>query len=335
MSDDFLSRDEVDALLHGLDPEQPDRQVPAAEDVRPYDLASQPRDARHRMPALERIHSALARHFAEELAGFLRRKPVVTARPLKLQRHSVSQRELAVPAAYTVVQIRPLRGNALLVCTQQLVHSVVDALFGGTGRAVPAAPAREFSATEKRLVERLSELACSAWKKAWAGVHPLQPEPLRTEYLPQFAGIAAATEMLVSARFEVDFGESGGGALELLMPLSALDPIRESLQAAPQREAHPQDRRWMLRLSQQIESAEVEIAAELGHAQATVADLISLRVGDFIELNLAQTLIAAVDSVPVFECRYGISNGRYAIKVQSILTGNAHASNGGPPHGDR
>ncbi len=334
MSDKFLSKDEVDALLDGIGPDAAPAPVPGPEGVRPYDLAGQPRDARSRMPALERVHAAFARHFAEDLGGFLRRKPVITVAPSRLLRHSSLSAELPAPAGYSLVQIKPLRGNALLVCSPQLVHAVVDALFGGTGRSYAPSTPRELSATERRLVERVTELACGAWRRAWSGVHPLQPEPLRTEYLVELAAIASPADMLVGARFEIELGEASAGSLLLFVPLSALDPIRESLQAAPRGEAHPQDRRWMLRLSQQIESAEVELSAELGHASATVADLVSLRVGDFIEFNLAQTLVAAVDGVPVFECRYGISNGRYAIKVQSILTGNAHAPNGAP-HGDR
>jgi len=89
-----------------------------------------------------------------------------------------------------------------------------------------------------------------------------------------------------------------------------------------------------VKLSQQIKAAEVELVAELGHARASVADLIRLKAGDFIELDLNETLIAKVDGVPVFDCRYGVSNGRYAVKVQSFLTVNADETSGAL-HDDR
>jgi flagellar motor switch protein FliM len=120
--------------------------------------------------------------------------------------------------------------------------------------------------------------------------------------------------------------------MHLCIPYSTLEPIRETLYSTLAGDSHTSDRRWVVKLSQQIQSAEVELVAELGHARASVADLIELKAGDFIELDLNETLVAKVDGVAVFECRYGVSSGRYAIKVQSFLTGQDEP---GVAHDDR
>ena len=60
--------------------------------------------------------------------------------------------------------------------------------------------------------------------------------------------------------------------------------------------------------------------SELATAEATVADLLRLKVGDFIELDLRETLLTKVDGVPVFDCRYGTLNNRYAIRINEFLT---------------
>ena len=73
-------------------------------------------------------------------------------------------------------------------------------------------------------------------------------------------------------------------------------------------------------LTQQIQSAEVELVAELGHAPATVEQLLSLKPGDFIELDLEKVIQAKVDGVPVFDSYYGTSNGKYALRVNQLLT---------------
>src|SRR5690606_21385167 len=80
------------------------------------------------------------------------------------------------------------------------------------------------------------------------------------------------------------------------------------------------ERRWMQMLTERIQAAEVELVAEFARANATIAELLSLKPGDFIELGLQETISAKVDGVPVFNCRYGVSNGRYAIRIQSYLT---------------
>ena len=38
-----------------------------------------------------------------------------------------------------------------------------------------------------------------------------------------------------------------------------------------------------------------------------------------ISLEIPEAIVAEVDGVPVFECRYGIKNGQYALRVNKIL----------------
>ena len=60
--------------------------------------------------------------------------------------------------------------------------------------------------------------------------------------------------------------------------------------------------------------------AELGTAPATVEQLLSFKPGDFVELDLDPMIQAKVDGVPVFDCHYGTSAGKYAIKIDRLLT---------------
>ncbi len=333
MAEAFLSQDEVDALLDGVQDAGAPGEPLASETVQPYDLARRDPLARAPMPALESAHERFARNLAAGLAAFAGRRPTVTADAARVRPYASFVEEIAVPAHFNLMQVRPLHGNALLVCEPQLVSAMVDVLFGGDGRPHLAAGAREFSAAEQHIGRRIVEVACEAWRKAWAGTYPLELELTRCEAQPRFAAVAAASDPVVSIRFDIEAGQCSG-ALHLCIPYSTLEPIRQTLHAAQPGEARAPDRRWIARLSRQIESAEVELVAELGHARATVADLVALKAGDFIELDLGQTVQATVDGVPVLSCRYGISNGRYALKVQSFLTSHPDNPNG-VPHGER
>jgi flagellar motor switch protein FliM len=75
-------------------------------------------------------------------------------------------------------------------------------------------------------------------------------------------------------------------------------------------------------LKNQIQAAEVELVAELAQAPATVEQLLAFKPGDFIELDLHKAIQVKVAGVPVFDCHYGTSNGKYALKVEQLLTGS-------------
>jgi flagellar motor switch protein FliM len=99
-----------------------------------------------------------------------------------------------------------------------------------------------------------------------------------------------------------------------------LEPIRDVLYSSIQGDASEPDRRWVSMLKNEIQSASVPLVAELARADATVEQLLALKAGDFIELDIAPVIHAKVDGVPVFDCHYGTSSGRYAIKIDRLLT---------------
>jgi flagellar motor switch protein FliM len=80
------------------------------------------------------------------------------------------------------------------------------------------------------------------------------------------------------------------------------------------------DKRWVQMLSKQVQSAEVELVINLGQAQLTFEQLLAMQVGDVVALDIPQPMIAEIDCVPVMECKCGILNGQYALKVERLLS---------------
>ncbi len=334
MADQFLSQDEVDALLEGVAgdvDETPPEATP--EGVRPYDLATAERIVRRRMPTFEIANERLARNLRIGMFDFIRRSPEISVGAVKTMKYGEFLRGLVVPTNMNVMHVKPLRGSALLVCEPQLVFTIIDDLFGGSGKLQTRIEGREFSATEMRIIQRVVELICDAFRSAWKGIFPLELEYQRSEMLPQFANIATPSEIVVTSSFSLEIGESGG-QMHLCIPYAALEPIRDTIYSSVQGDGHTADRRWVTMLTQQIKAADVELVVDLAHARATVRDLMALRPGDFIELDLAETVSAQVAGVPIFECRYGLSNGRYAVRIRDFIN-HSDDDPSGASHGQR
>lgn len=323
-----LSQEEVDALLAGVTGEAPSEAASEAAGgeggVRSYDLSSQERIVRGRMPTLEIVNERFARNLRIGVFNFMRRNPDISVGPVKVQKFSAFLRNVVVPTNINVMHVRPLRGMGLLICDPTLVFTVIDTLFGGGSGNQARVEGREFSATEQRIIQRLVEVICAEYAKSWAPVYPIELEYARSEMNTQFANIATPSEIVVTTTFEVEIGETGG-AMHLCIPYSTFEPIREILYSPLQGDTGAADRRWVHLLSQQIRSATVELVAELAHSQATVRELLALKVGDFIELDRESTLVTKVDGVPVFQCEYGTLDQRYGLRVTEFLTHPADA----------
>lgn len=317
-----LSQEEVDALLAGVNGELADDQPTddvGSGGVRPYDLSSQERIVRGRMPTLEIVNERFARNFRIGVFNFMRRNPEISVGPVKVQKFSAFLRNVVVPTNINVVHVRPLRGMGLLICDPTLVFTVIDNLFGGSGTNMARVEGREFSATEQRIIQRLVEVITAEYARSWSSIYPIELEYARSEMNTQFANIATPSEIVVTTTFEVEIGDVGG-AMHICIPYSTFEPIREILYSPLQGDQGSSDRRWVNLLTQQIKSATVELVAELAYSQATVRELLGLKAGDFIELDRQPTLVAKVDGVPVFECDYGALGHRYGLRVREFLT---------------
>jgi flagellar motor switch protein FliM len=321
MSQQILSQDEVDALLQGITGESQKLDEEPLDDgaVRPYDLASQERIVRGRMPTMEIINERFARNIRIGLFNFIRRSPEISIGGIKVQKYSAFLREIVVPSNFNIVSVRPLRGSGLIVCDPTLVFAVIDTLFGGAGKYHTRIEGRDFSPTEQRIIARLVEVITAEYQKAWQGIYPLELDYQRSEMQPQFANIATPSEIVVATSFTLEIGDTSG-TIHFCIPYATLEPIRDVLYSTIQGDAAEPDRRWVNLMKQQIQAASVELVAELATAPATVEQLLSLKTGDFIELDLNPSIQAKVVGVPVFDCHYGISNGKYALKVDQLLT---------------
>ncbi len=323
MSESFLSQEEVDALLEGVTGES---QTSADEHVetggiRDYDLSSQERIVRGRMPAMEIINERFTRNMRIGLFNLIRRSPEISVGPVKVQRYSAFLRELAVPTNFNIMAIRPLRGHGLIVCDPTFIFTVIDTLYGGAGKYQTRIEGRDFSATEQRVINRLVEVISQEYAKAWKGIYPLELVYQRSEMQPQFANIATPSEIVIATSFRLEIGEMVG-AIHFCLPYATLEPVREVLYSSTQGDSIEIDRRWVNVLTQEIQAAEVTLVAELATADATVEQLIAMKKGDFIELEREPQIQATIDGVPIFACHYGTHNSKYAIRIDSSLRNN-------------
>jgi flagellar motor switch protein FliM len=321
MADSFLTQNEVDALLQGVSGDI-DEAPAVAEDrarARPYNLATQERIVRGRMPTLEIINERFARQLRIGLYNFLRRSVEISVGPVKVTKYSEFIRNLVVPTNLNLVQFKPLRGMALMIFNPDLVFLIVDNLFGGDGRFHTRIEGRDFTQTEHRIIQRVLNIVFEAYCKSWEPIYPIEFEFVRSEMNTQFANIATPNEVVVAVTFAVELGQVSG-EMHFCMPYSMIEPIKDLLTSSMQAENLEVDKRWVRLMRQQIQMAEVEIVADLGTAQISLRDIVNMKVGDVIPLDIPKTVEAKVDGVPVMECAYGKFNGQYTLRVEKLLS---------------
>jgi flagellar motor switch protein FliM len=320
MAQDFLSQEEVDALLKGVSGETDEAptEIDNAGGAKPYDLGRQERIVRGRMPTMELINERFARYLRIGLFNYMHKGVEVSVAPIKVQKYSEFIRNLVVPTNLNLILAKPLRGTGLIVLDPNLVFLVVDNMFGGDGRFHTRVEGRDFTATEQRIIQGLIGVIFEEYQKAWQPVYPLTFEYVRSEMNTQFANIATPSEVVISITFNLEFS-GNTSELHICLPYSMVEPIRDMLHSSMHSEQTATDNRWTGMLTRQLKTAEVELVATLGTTTVMLNEIVGMKIGDVIPLTIEDKIQTKVDGVPVIESRYGIHNGQYALKIERFL----------------
>ncbi len=318
---DLLSQDEIDALLHGVDDGDVETEVTEEEEagtVKGYDFNSQERIVRGRMPTLEMVNERLARYFRISLFNFLRRSAEISISGIQIQKFSEYIQSLFVPTNLNIISCAPLRGRALIVFEPKLVFTAVDNYFGGGGQFYNKVEGREFSATEMRVIQLILNLLFKDLEEAWKPVMDIQFDYVNSEVNPQFANIVSPSEIIVISTMHVEL-EGGGGDINIAMPYSMIEPIRELLDAVSSDRGEV-DGTWQENLRKEVLRGEVLLNSTLVEKKMTIEDVMNFEKGDVIPIEMPEEVPVYAEDVAIFTGKVGLSDGNYAIQVTEKLT---------------
>ena len=314
---EFLSQEEIDALLHGADDVEPE----LTEDttgIKSFDFGSQERIVRGRMPTLELVDERFARHMRISLFNMMRHTAEVTWTGVNMMKFGEYVQTLFLPTSLNMVRFRPLKGTALITLEASLVFILVENFFGGEGRFRTKIEGREFTPTERRIIQKLLKMIFADYKEAWAPVMDAEFEYLDSEVNPSMANIVSPSEVLVVNKFHIDL-DGGGGNLHICFPYSMIEPIRELLDAGVQSDKGDTDVRWNKALREEVMDVNVDVGVKLLDTTVSLRDILNFQVGDILNVDIPENLLVSVEDLPSYHGKLGRTKDKLAVKISEVL----------------
>jgi flagellar motor switch protein FliM len=297
-----ISAEEVSALL----------EKSRADTVRPYDFAAQ-RINRTQLPMLELIAKSFAERATGTLSGLLGRDAGMQFSSIEAVRAVDLQPTLPMPASVAVVRLKPLPGFAFVCVDPGLLLALLDGFFGGSGRAATDAHAAIAPAAQ-RFLALLLKSSSADFTAAWTPVSPLELELVKQEINPRLLQLGGPQDSLIVAKFNVEFG-ARSGRIDWLLPENTLAPIREALASDGGKTPAPKQEAWAPELRTALQDAMLETRAILTQAEISLRELVRLAPGDIIPIEPPQHVTLLAGEVPLYRGRFGVSQGRNALKI--------------------
>jgi flagellar motor switch protein FliM len=324
--DQVLSQEEINTLLKGLsegDIEEGAVETVSQQNVKKFDLASQERIIRGRMPTLELIHERFARQFRTGLARFLGRTCFTNVGGFEMLKFGSFMKKLPLPSSLHIVKMAPLSGQALVVVSAPLVFGVIDGLFGGRGQGRVKVEGREYTPIESRLIGKVVAIALDVLREAWAPVYPINFEYLRAEVNPFAITIAPPSDVVIVVNIEIEL-EQECTSLTICIPYSTLEPLRAKLSTSIQSTRLEVDGTLVKRMEGNILQTPCLLSAQLARGSIKTKDFLALKKGDIItlETNPTEPARILVEGLPKFYGAVGSLKGNRAIRLSRVIPRN-------------
>ncbi|MBU0550974.1 flagellar motor switch protein FliM [Myxococcota bacterium] len=312
MSEQILSQNEIDALLTAVNSGQIEEQEGAPDlgggrahiDSVKYDLFSQDRIIRGRMPTLDIINDRFARQFRITLSNSLRKILQISVESTSLMKYGEFLNYLPIPSCLNIIRLNPLRGSCIIAIEAKLIFAFLNNFFGGATNAQERVEGRDFTAIELMIIRKVVDLMIEDLERAWQPVYPVEGEYLRTEINPQFLAVVPSSDVVVLTSYELEM-ENLRGMVQLVIPYSTVEPIRQHLSTGIQTESDEQENTWTEQISKHLQAVPVFAEVQLGRTRIHLRELLDLRPGDIISLDqpVNAPLLLSVEGCEKFTVR--------------------------------
>ena len=319
---EVLSQDEIDQLLTAISSGDTDtddyKPVNSAKKIKMYDFKRPDKFSKEQLRTVSIMHETFARLTTTSLSAQLRSFVTVHVASVEQITYEEFIRSIPNPTTLAVINMDPLKGNAVLEIDPAITFCMIDRLFGGRG-LTSGNKNRDLTDIEQEVMEGVIVRILANIREAWTQVIDLRPRFAQIETNPQFAQIVPPTEMVVLITLETKVGEEEG-MMNFCIPYLVLEPIVSKLSSqywfsSVRKNSTTQ---YLETIKQQLTSVDMDVVADFGSINLPIRDVLSLRVGDVIRLSnikVGDPLSLSVGNEKKFHCQPGVVGKKMAVQI--------------------
>jgi flagellar motor switch protein FliM len=322
---EVLSQDEIDQLLTAINAgeAEPEEFRPTADTrkIKIYDFKRPDKFSKEQIRTVSIMHETFARLTTTSLSANLRSMVHVHVASVDQLTYEEFIRSIPTPTTLAIINMDPLKGNAILEVDPAITFSIIDRLFGGTGEGSKSQ--HELTDIESAVMEGIIVRILGNMREAWSQVIDLRPRLGQIDTNPQFAQIVPPTEMVVLVTLETKVGDVEG-MMNFCIPYLTIEPIIGKLStqfwfSTVHRGATTEN---LNVLKEKLASVDVNIVAEIGKINIPVRDVLSLHIGDVVRLydtRIGDPYSLNIGSKKKFLCCPGVVGKKMAVQIVKKL----------------
>ncbi len=326
---EVLSQDEIDQLLNAISSGDTDtdefKPVNSTRKIKIYDFKRPSKFSKEQLRTVSNMHETFARLTTTSLSAQLRSLVHVHVASVDELTYEEFIRSIPTPTTLAVINMDPLKGNAVLEIDPAITFSMIDRLFGGKG-VTSGNKNRDLTDIEQSVMEGIIVRILANMREAWTQVIDLRPRLGQIETNPQFAQIVPPSEMVVLVTLETKVGEEEG-MMNFCIPYLTIEPIISKLSSqfwfsSVRRSSTTQ---YLGTLKEKLSTVDMDIVAEIGSIHLPIRDVLALQKGDIVRLSnirIGDPITLSVGNKQKFFCQPGVVGKKMAVQITGKIEEN-------------
>jgi len=317
-----LSDDEVEALLGGLEADKKQASVATFDpnEVREFKFGAEDLSLLGDYYALRLINEKIARYVRSVFLPMLRVLPRISSFPPEVKSFDEYSETCDNFASITNSRIEELRGNCLLVVQAPFISHLTNTYYGGSKVKALFETQGEFTATENRIIEIISEGMLTCLENAWKDLIDTKFDVQSREENIQLISFVDGEDTVIVCSFMVQLPQRDPMSFDIVYPLQTLKPISSQLRSRVQNEYAVDDRTWKQRLQNAVLSIPLTLSAELSRPKTTIGKLWKSKVGDTFIMPMTESVLIKVEGQSIFRADVGKVGANAAVSMKSRVT---------------
>lgn len=211
--------------------------------------------------------------------------------------------------------------SVLFGIDRKFVFTLIETAYGADGSEPPYESDRPFSTLEVRFAKEVFGMVAKSFETCFESVASINLKFDRIENGIEFTVLGPNEMTVVAAQLLFQIMDSGG-RMFILIPQSAIYPIRKKLEREHQPVSLPNDPRWTKNMHQEVSQAEVTLEAVLERRTMTLGEISTLHVGQLLQLRThTQDLITIQSGTEMlFRAKLGQARGKFLFSIESTYT---------------
>ena len=316
-----LSSEEVSALMEGLKSGEINSGDGLNNDIEvtSFTFGSDNLELMGDYYALRLINERFARMVRGIFLPMLRLQPKINPFPPEVKTYDEYSAGLENFMSLTTSRIEELKGSMLLVMDPSFISILTNCYYGGKLASFPLKKA-EFTATEERIIEIVSDGIGRALENAWKDLMPISIKNVGREINPQFATLVESTDSVIICSFVIQLPNVDSASFDVIYPLQTLKPIASLLRSRVNSDVVEDDKTWRERLQNSILNVPLPVSAILSEPKVKVSQMVNFKKGDLLQLGPVEGVDFLVDKKILFKAEIGESNGQAAISLKNRIS---------------